>query len=115
MQKSGRTNWKRHNVRQLQVMTLSLLMLAGCAIPTPVTPSGTPTASASAACITLTPVHANRGKPGGPSNTDISAALTMDHPIERVRNLVGDTSQTLTQIDRNNAALAALCGDGHAQ
>lgn len=60
----------------------------------------------------MSPISPNRGKPGGPSTEEIAAALDWDHPVERVRNLVGDTSGTLTQIDKNNAAYRALCGGG---
>lgn len=101
-----------------RLLTLAVLLmpltlhLVGCASPTPVTSPGAQTSSASAACLSLAPVEVNRGKPGGPSTEDVAAALDRDHPIERVRNLVGDTSSTLTQVDRNNAAIASLCGGG---
>lgn len=63
-----------------------------------------------AACLALEHIAPNRGKPGGPTTEDIAAALDRDNPIGRVRNLVGDTSPTLKQIDKHNAALDSLCG-----
>lgn len=54
----------------------------------------------------------NRGKPKelGPIKTEeIAALLDRDHPVDRVRNLVGDNTNTLTQVDANNAALDTLC------
>lgn len=96
----------------MRAVTLALLTTLGaCASPTLGTSPGTQTSSADAACISLARIDVNRGKPGGATAEDVSAALLKDHPIERVRNLVGDTSFTLTQADRNNAALASLCGE----
>jgi hypothetical protein len=101
--------------------TLALLtMLAGCGTPSqetapgPLTASGKPQAKpATAACLSIAPITPNRGKPEklGPITTEeIAALLDRDNPIDRVRNWVGDTSPTLTQIDKNNAAREALCG-----
>lgn len=95
-----------------------LTMLAGCAtdgqgIGSSIQTPSTETAKqqpATAACIAIAPISPSRGKPGGATTEDIAAALDRDHPIERVRNLVGDTSGTLKQVDQNNAARSALCG-----
>lgn len=95
-------------------LLLPLMMLAGCASLTTGTGPGTQTGSSDAACISIDPISPNRGKPGGPSTEDISAALDRDHPVDRVRNLVGDTSSTLKQVDKNNAARKALCEVGDA-
>lgn len=95
----------------MPALLLPLLMtLAGCATNTLATSPGTQTGSDDAACLTVKHITPNRGKPGGPTTEDISAALDRDEPVSRVRNLVGDTSSTLTLIDKNNAALDALCG-----
>jgi hypothetical protein len=100
------------NLSTLAGLLLLPMMLAACAKDTQVTSPGTLISSGKpAACLSLSHISPNRGKPGGPSTEDISAALDKAHPIEVVRNLVGDTSQTLTQVDRNNAALATLCGE----
>jgi hypothetical protein len=104
----------QQNLPTLAAMLLPLMMLAGCASPTMGTANGTPTRSSDAACITIDPISPNRGKPGGPTTEDISAALDRDHPVERVRNLVGDTDSTLKQVDKNNAARKALCEVGNA-
>lgn len=89
------------------------MLLAGCANSGRETNLGTQTPSDNAAtCISVIHIAPNRGKPGGITTEDISAALDRDHPIERIRNLVGDNSNTLMQIDKNNAALAILCGGG---
>lgn len=94
-------------------LLVPLMMLAACASPTSGTSLGTPTASGDpATCLSLETIKPNRGKPGGPTTEDISASLDRDSPIERVRNLVGDTSSTLTQVDKYNAALASLCDGG---
>lgn len=98
----------------LAALLLPLMMMAACGSLTQGTKNGTQTGSADAACIAIDPISPNRGKPGGPTTEDISAALDRDHPIERVRNLVGDTDPTLRQVDKNNAARKALCGVGDA-
>ena len=87
-----------------------LMILGGCATHTLATAPGTQTGSDDAACVAMAHISPNRGKPGGVTTEDISAALDRDHPVDRVRNLVGDTSSTLTQVDKNNAARDALCG-----
>lgn len=97
---------------QLALLAL-LTTLGACATHTLETGPGTLTASARpAACIALQAISPSRGKPGGPSTEELGAALDKDHPVERVRNLVGDTAPTLAQIDRYNAALVSLCGEG---
>lgn len=66
------------------------------------------------ACLSLKQIHPNRGKPaalGAITPEEVEALLDRDNPIDRVRNLVGDNSGTLTQIDGNNAALKTLCED----
>lgn len=103
-----------HSCPKMRPALLSLLMmLAGCANPTKGTDPGAPTISGRpAACLSLDIIEANRGKPGGATTEDISAALDRDMPVARVRNLVGDTDPTLRQIDHNNAAVRALCNGG---
>lgn len=92
-------------------LLVPLMMLAGCGDNIRATSLGTQTPSGNAAaCISLEHIAPNRGKPGGVTIEDIAAALDRDHPVERVRNLVGDTANTLKVVDRNNAALASLCG-----
>lgn len=115
MLKSHELNSKKHTK---QLMLLALLIVgmttAGCATHTQEIATSTPMVSGKAAvCLSLEPIRPSRGKPGGPTTEDISAALDRDNPIGRVRNLVGDTSSTLTQVDRNNAALASLCGESN--
>lgn len=87
-----------------------LTMLAGCASTTQEIAPGTPTRSSNAACLSIEPISPNRGKPGGATTEDVATALDRDNPIGRVRNLVGDTDSTLRSVDKNNAALKALCG-----
>lgn len=87
----------------------ALTTLAGCASPDRETARGAPTGSSEAACLALAPIAPNRGKPGGVTIEDLAAVLDRDRPIERARNLLGDTAGTLRQVDGNNAALVALC------
>lgn len=88
----------------------SVMTLAGCGSPMLGTANGTLTTSGKpAACLSLEHVAPNRGKPGGVTTEDIAAALDRDNPVARVRNLVGDTAPTIRSVDKNNAALAALC------
>lgn len=92
------------------VLTLPIAMAGRCATDAPVIEPGIPTRSNDALCIALDHISPNRGKPGGATIEDIAAALDRDHPVDRVRNVVGDTAGTLKQIDKNNAARAELCG-----
>ena len=96
----------------LLVMLAPAMMLAACATNTPGISLGTPTVSGKpAVCLSLQPISPNRGKPSGVSLEDIEAVLNRDNPVSRVRNLVGDTTMTLAQVDRANAAITALCGE----
>lgn len=113
MRKSVEMSYKKPKKLPTLVTLSCLLILTGCATPDRETASGTPMGLANATCIVLTEVKVNRGKPGGPTTEDIAAALDRDRPIERVRNLVGDTSSTLTQVDANNARLKSLCGESN--
>lgn len=91
-----------------------LMMLAGCGTPGQGTANGTPTISGKPAiCLSMVQIAPNRGKPkeqGPITPAEIAGLLTQDRPIERVRNWVGDTASTLTQVDKSNASLKSLCG-----
>lgn len=92
------------------LLTLTML-LAACADRMQATSPGTLISSGKpAVCLSLAPISPNRGKPGGVSTEDVATTLDRDRPIERLRNLVGDTDKTLQQIDHYNAVLTSLCG-----
>lgn len=60
------------------------------------------------ACVTFQVIHFSTGKPGVTVD-DVKAQLTRDNPVSRVRNFVGDTTQTIAQIKEQNAVWHALC------
>lgn len=100
--------------RQMPLVLTSLLILSGCTTLSQMTGLGTQTTSGekaikTAICNSFHLINANRGKPDGVTRQDIENEVQKDNPVPHVKNLVGDTSQTLLQIDQHNAAWHAVC------
>lgn len=84
--------------------------MPGVLIPTQ-SGSGGMQAPAPAVCAEIEIVHYNDGKPGV-TIEDIQQALALPpvaNPLGHARNLLGDNTPTIAQIQDNNAVLDRLC------
>lgn len=101
--------------RPAPTLALLLPLLASCvpgALPTLTLDPGTRTLPAKPlVCAEVSIVRYSTGKPGLTA-ADVADALKLpwDVALPHVRNLVGDTTPTIAQVQDDNCTLDRLCG-----
>lgn len=105
------SKWTPHRKRALVCVMILPFILTGCETLTRIRAPSITTAQGDArpvACDEFQVIHFSTGKPGVTAD-NIAAELKRENPVGHVRNVVGDTSQTIAQIKESNAAYHALC------